>query len=580
MIRHLTALLLAALAGTVLAAGEAPLVVHGEVVVGEKARPVAQLRLGDAATVPVAILAPLQDSEIEPLRKANRKSSAKRLMIGVNRTVESMVGPKAARSAWQPVDGGHAARFSVSSPDAAAVRLAIDLTGTPTDVEMVFLGSAGTELFGPVRVGSIVDRTGPWWSPPTEGATQTVEVFVPAGIDPASVSMRFTRVSHLFTSAGSGFRKRAVDIGDAGSCNKDIACAINPSAAFLTARNATAQMVFNVGAGVGLCTGTLMNDTDTSTQTPWFYSANHCFENEDPPYRTPTQMQVIANTLTTYWFFEAASCGSLATPPIVTRTGGATLVFNSQPRDVLFLRLNDTPPAGATLIGFDANPFVVNETGTDFHHPQGDLKKFSQGSVVGFSTPFTGAVANGYTEIRWTTGTTEGGSSGSGLLAFSGSEYLLRGGLWGGSALCTNPNGTDNFSRFDLVYPQLAPYLGYVPFANFTDLWWGGESQSGWGLNLTQHASNIIFGVWYTYDAAGKRQWIVMPGGQWTSSSTFTGALYITSGPPYNAPFNTANFHITPVGTGTLTFSNANTGTFAFTVNGVSGTKSIVRQPY
>ena len=119
-----------------------------------------------------------------------------------------------------------------------------------------------------------------------------------------------------------------------------------------------------------------------------------------------------------------------------------------------------------------------------------------------------------------------------------------------------------------------------MPFANFTDLWWGGESQTGWGLSLIQHPSKVLFGVWYTYDAAGKRQWIVMPSGVWTSSSTYTGALYITSGSPYNVPFNTANTHVNPVGTGTLTFSSANAGTFAFTVNGISGTKTIVRQPY
>jgi hypothetical protein len=38
--------------------------------------------------------------------------------------------------------------------------------------------------------------------------------------------------------------------------------------------------------------------------------------------------------------------------------------------------------------------------------------------------------------------------------------------------------------------------------------------------------------------------------------------------------------HLTNVGTGTLTFSSANAGTWSYTVNGVSGAKSITRQPF
>src|SRR6185295_19593915 len=123
--------------------------------------------------------------------------------------------------------------------------------------------------------------------------------------------------------------------------------------------------------------------------------------------------------------------------------------------------------------------------------------------------------------IRWSLGTTEGGSSGSGLWFFDGTQYFFRGGLWGGGASCQSPNLTDNYSRFDLAYPVLRQFLetSSTPFADFTDLWWN-PNESGWGLNLIQHPTNQIFGVWYTYDANGKRTWFFMSGGTWTSSST------------------------------------------------------------
>jgi lysyl endopeptidase len=585
MIRRILPLLFAALAGAALAAPEIPRIVPGEVVTGAKAMPVAKVRL-DAATTPTPLVLPaVTEAELEAVRKANRsdaaKGFAKRVRIGTNRDVPAPSGKaaKALEAAWKPVEGGFAARFAITSPEAVALRAGIDVSGLPVEAEMIFIGSAAPDSpMGPVRVGDIADRTGTWWSPPTEGATQTVEIFLP---QPTAAALRFTQVSHLFTSAASGFKSFAKGIGDSGSCNVDIACAQNPSASFLNTRNSVARMVYTRSNGSFLCTGTLLNDVDSGQQIPWFYSANHCFENEDPPYATSAQMQTIASTLVTYWFFEATTCGGSTSGAFATRTG-ATWIYNNQARDVLFLRLNEAPPNGAFLTGYSTEAFAPGQAGTGFHHPSGDLKKFSQGTIQGFSKPFTEAAANTFTEIKWSTGTTEGGSSGSGLWFFDGSQYTFRGGLWGGTALCSNPAGTDNYSRFDLVFPDLARYLATAaPFANFSDIWWGGPSESGWGLNILQHPSNGVFIVWYTYDAQGKRIWYVVSDGTWTSSARFTGRLYVTSGPGYNNPaYNPANFHVTEVGTGTLDFTSAEAGTWSYVVNGVAGTKAITRSPF
>jgi hypothetical protein len=186
-----------------------------------------------------------------------------------------------------------------------------------------------------------------------------------------------------------------------------------------------------------------------------------------------------------------------------------------------------------------------------------------------------------FTEVLWSSGTTEGGSSGAGLFTFDGSQYLLRGGLWGGTALCTNPNGTDNFSRFDIAYPGLSAYLSpsTTTQIDYTDLWWNPD-ENGWGLNLVQHPNNIIFAIWYTYDANGNRTWFNMSSGTWTYYNTYTGPLYTTSGPGYNGPFDPNRVTRTQVGTGTLTFSDASHGTWTYTVNGVTASKPISRLPF
>jgi hypothetical protein len=267
----------------------------------------------------------------------------------------------------------------------------------------------------------------------------------------------------------------------------------------------------------------------------------------------------------------------------VQLSGGATFIYNNPGADVLFLRLNDAAPSGSFFAAWDSNAISVGAAMITIHHPSGDLKKVSQGSVRDFSSPpVLGGATAPFSEVLYSSGTTEAGSSGAGIFTFNGSQYVLRGGLWGGSALCSNPTGTDNFSRFDQVYSALSAYLtpANAPAFDYTDMWWNPQ-ESGWGLNVIQHASHIIFAVWFTYDSDGNRTWFVLPSGSWSSPNTYSGTLYQTSGPPANsASFNASSVHVTPVGSGTFTFSDANNGTWSYSVNGVSGTKTITRQPF
>lgn len=531
-------------------------------------------------------LSPVADSEMQELRRANQspknaKTVLKRLAVGIVRPADAAA--IASSLQWIPVAGGFAAQAAITSPGADALRMSIDLRGVPLDVEMVFYGSdAPDKLLGPIRVGEVQDRTAAWWSPVTDGETQAVEFFA-AGKAPDALAPRITGASHIFTTVASGFQKRSQDIGDSGSCEVDIKCSpLSTSQAFLDARNAVAQMIFNDGATTYLCTGTLLNDTVAATQVPWFYSANHCFDNETQPLKTPAQMQAVANTLNTLWFFEAQTCNARTNPPSTMLIHGAQYIYSNAGADVLFVRLNDAAPAGAFFAGWDPNAVPIGASAVTIHHPQGDLKKVSQGSVQRYSNPpVVGANGTPFSELLWSSGSTEGGSSGSGLFTFDGSQYLLRGALWGGSALCTNPGGRDNYSRFDLVYPALSSYLtpSSTPATDYTDLWWN-ENENGWGLNLIQHPNQVIFAVWFTYDANGAQTWFNMSSGTWTSANTYVGTIYSTAGPAASQAFDPNRVARSPVGTGTLTFSDANHGVWSFTVNGISGSKTITRIPY
>jgi hypothetical protein len=71
-----------------------------------------------------------------------------------------------------------------------------------------------------------------------------------------------------------------------------------------------------------------------------------------------------------------------------------------------------------------------------------------------------------------------------------------------------------------------------------------------------------------------------MPGVQAQSADSFTGTLYTTTGPAYNAAtFDPAQVRVTPVGSATVRFTGE-TATFTSTVNGVTQVKTITRQPF
>jgi dienelactone hydrolase len=116
---------------------------------------------------------------------------------------------------------------------------------------------------------------------------------------------------------------------------------------------------------------------------------------------------------------------------------------------------------------------------------------------------------------------------------------------------------------------------------NYGGLWWNAPfgSEKGWGLNLA-HQGDVIFATWFTYDANGNAWWLAMTADA-QPDGTFRGTLYESMGPPFYAdPFDPGAVVATPVGSGTLSFTDADNGTFAYVVNGISQSKSITREVF
>ncbi len=115
---------------------------------------------------------------------------------------------------------------------------------------------------------------------------------------------------------------------------------------------------------------------------------------------------------------------------------------------------------------------------------------------------------------------------------------------------------------------------------NFEGLWWNAPpgSEPGWGINLT-HQGNTIFATWFTFGLDGGPLWLVVAATR-TAPSVYTGTLVkAVSGPAFKAiPFDPAQVDGTPTGNVTLTFTDGNTATFAYSIDGIAQTKEITRE--
>jgi hypothetical protein len=123
------------------------------------------------------------------------------------------------------------------------------------------------------------------------------------------------------------------------------------------------------------------------------------------------------------------------------------------------------------------------------------------------------------------------------------------------------------------------PYNFNFPVADFTDHWWNPQ-ESGWGISIMQHPSDRLVAAWFVYNQTGQPVWYTLQPGAWTAPTVYTGPVYKTTGPYYAGPFDPRQVGVTQVGTATLSFTDSNTGTFSYTVEGISGSKAITRLPF
>ncbi len=526
-----------------------------------------------AGGVAKLVLKDLAPERIAKLHRDNADDSKmKPLQIGIGRDIARETLQPMSSLKWQVLsDGSKVSRIEITSPDAFGLRVGIRTSGLAAGSELRFSGSDGPNQVIASITGAetklLVDAKNSYWTPATDGEMQIIEIYLPKGALAAPVRVDVTGVSHLLTNAKDSF---IIKTAAEQTCMSNVICrAAELGTNFVNAENSVARITFVSGANSFLCTGGLLADTVAATQIPYFYTADHCIGN-----------QTLANTMNFYWNYETTTCGTSSTTANLPspQTGGATYLYSenqSTGTDISLVRINSAPPAGTFLAGWDSAALANSTAVYGIHHPQGFPKKVSQGIKENQDT--------GQHQVGWSSGSTLGGSSGSGLFTIgTDGGWYLRGGLLGGNASCANsgnPATLDNddfYSRLDVSFPNVQQYLAPAavsgPTVSHSGSWWN-PAEGGWGVTWFEYPSNGHFGLMFIYDATGSADWYELSG-NWTGSDIHSGTVKRVSGPPFSTTYNSAVVSKANVGTYSMSFADAATGSFSYTINGVTRTNN------
>jgi hypothetical protein len=320
-------------------------------------------------------------------------------------------------------------RLSIVCPGAYSINFEFHDYVVP-EGGLVFVTNIMGEQLGAFTAGSNPGKA-------TLGVTQlagdriTIEYYEPAAVAGLG-RLRIGQVTHAYRD----ILNMAKDFGDSEACNINVICPEGDD--WRDQIRATALIT---AGGNGFCTGTLLNNCGEDG-TPYFLTADHCLDAD------------VAN-----WVFrfnwESAFCDPSQNAPTDQTVSGCELLVNSAGTDVALLQLSSEPPADYEVFysGW-YNGDVPAEAVTGIHHPSGDIKKISRSFDPVIPGMMSGAEC-WHVQV-WDEGTTEPGSSGSGLWNENG---LLVGQLFGGQADCATSEN-DFYGRLDISWPLLEPYLG------------------------------------------------------------------------------------------------------------------------
>lgn len=399
--------------------------------------------------------------DVAKLRAEDDRRDAKPgapLRYGVVQQVRLDVLAKSGAGQWRALpDGRLAWRLDVTGKGATSLQFGFSRFRLPHGAELAIHSADGSQMLAPLTDADNPPGGGPLHTPMLQADAAVLELTLPAD-KREYLELELASASYGYRDPFSATRAKS------GSCNIDVACPEGDGWRDQIA--SVARYTFASSGSTYYCTGTLMNTGAAADNTrPRFSTAHHCVS-------TPQE----AETMVFYWGYESRSCripGSEASStPLpanadsrAVQTGGATLLATTRDTDFTAVEINTPIPGAATVhySGWDRSG-MAPQGSVGIHHPRGDEKRISLNDdslTTMQNCIITGTGTTTHWRVNdWELGTTEQGSSGSGL--WNPANGLLVGVLTGGNAACGNPSGYDCYGRLSAAWEAPATAGGTV----------------------------------------------------------------------------------------------------------------------
>ncbi|HEY6942101.1 hypothetical protein [Dokdonella sp.] len=385
-----------------------------------------------------------------------RAAATKRLRSAEARPVA--IGP-GRDGRWDTLDDGSRLwRVRVRAAGATDLRLAFPRFALPPGATLYVIGG-GDDYQGPYTAADA--PRGTFHAPVVPGDIATIEVRVPAGATLDATMLELGTVGAGFRDLFGRKQTRETGPGASGACNVDVACPLGASYPEEIRAVGYYEYVAADDGEYYICSGTLVTDVPHARRN-LFLTAAHCMSAASE-----------AQSMVVYWNYQSTRCNVLSAPAggfLSDDQHGATLRATRADVDFTLVELDGTPDPSWNLYyaGWDASGAAPSGT-IGIHHPSGDVKKITAGPAARTTDSCIVQVPMVH-GTHWQTGpysqgTTEGGSSGSGLFVVAGgngSRHLV-GTLSGGLAACsdtspTQPNDeTDCYGKLSVAWNGAAP---------------------------------------------------------------------------------------------------------------------------
>lgn len=256
---------------------------------------------------------------------------------------------------------------------------------------------------------------------------------------PPGATVTLERVYHGYRAL---FAPQARALGSAQPCNRDVAC--SEAAPWEQPVRATVMVTVGDNNGRTLCSGAVINNTANDNR-PLLITARHC-----------GVTSANANSVIATFNYQRSVCDGANDGVSLDTISSSTWLGESVSGDTTLLELSGDVPLSfdAHLGGWSAETSPPSN-GAGIHHPDGDQKKislFTMPATASNNVTVSDFIVDAW-RIRWSSGTTQGGSSGSGLWD---QNRRLVGVLSGGSHSCNNLSGVDFYGRLPVAWQDSA----------------------------------------------------------------------------------------------------------------------------